>query len=128
MVRTRCLNHLLKLLHRGTSLWLGWSLVGRHHQVAIAKLTLFLLLLQASGWSLTLLLLRLLLAESDSFLPVGVVRGQVKELADGFRLDSPYSVDKGLARGTILESGDDLVVGRVRELSVALGEAANVVT
>jgi hypothetical protein len=68
------------------------------------------------------------LAESNGFLPVGVVSGQVKELANGFRLDTPYPMDKGLACGTILESGDDLVVSRVRELSAMLGEAANVVT
>jgi hypothetical protein len=37
-------------------------------------------------------------------------------------------VDKGLTRGTILESGDDLGVDRVGELSAALGEATYVVT
>jgi hypothetical protein len=36
-------------------------------------------------------------------------------------------MDKGLERGTILESGDDLVVGHVGEFSTVLGEAANVV-
>jgi hypothetical protein len=77
--------------------------------------------------SFTLLLLGLPLAESNDFFPIGLVSGQVEELADGFRLDSPYPVDKGLARGTILESGDDLIAGHVGEFSAALGEAAKVV-
>jgi hypothetical protein len=41
---------------------------------------------------------------------------------------SPYPMDKGLTRGTILESGDGLVVGCVVEFNAMLGEAANVVT
>jgi hypothetical protein len=122
VVRTRCLKHLLEVIPRGTSLLFGQSFVDHRHQVAVVELALW-----ASGRSLTLLLLRLPLAESDDFLPVGVVGGQIKELVDGFWLDSPYPMDKGLARGTILESGDDLVVGRVGELSATLGEAANVV-
>jgi hypothetical protein len=36
-------------------------------------------------------------------------------------------MDKGLARGTILESRGDLVVRHVVELSATLGEVANVV-
>jgi hypothetical protein len=56
-----------------------------------------------------------------------MVGGQVKELLDGLRLDSPYLVEKGLARGTFLEGCDDLVFGHIRELGVALGEAAYVV-
>jgi hypothetical protein len=57
-----------------------------------------------------------------------VVGSQVEDLPDGFRLDSPYPVDKGLARGTILEGCNDLVLRRIEELSTTLGEAANVVT
>jgi hypothetical protein len=57
-----------------------------------------------------------------------MVSGQVKELEDGFWLDVPYPVDKGLARGTILESSDDMVVGRVGEFGATLVEATNVVT
>jgi hypothetical protein len=49
-----------------------------------------------------MLLLGLPLVEGDGFLPVGVVYGQVKELVDGFRIDSPYPMDKGLARGSVL--------------------------
>jgi hypothetical protein len=77
--------------------------------------------------SLTLFLLGLPLAKGDDLLPVGVVSGQVEELPDGLRLDTPYPVDKGLARGTILEGRDDLVVCRIGELGVALREAAYVV-
>jgi hypothetical protein len=36
-------------------------------------------------------------------------------------------MDKGLARGTILEGRNDLVVCRVGKLGAALGEAADVV-
>jgi hypothetical protein len=46
-----------------------------------------------------------------------MVGSQVEELLDGFRLDSPYPMDKGLTRGTILEGCDDLVVRRIGELS-----------
>jgi hypothetical protein len=44
VVRTRCLKHLLEVIPRGASLWLGRSLVGRHHKVVVAELALFLLL------------------------------------------------------------------------------------
>jgi hypothetical protein len=37
-------------------------------------------------------------------------------------------MDKGLARGTILERRDDLVISRVGELGTTFGEAADVVT
>jgi hypothetical protein len=57
-----------------------------------------------------------------------VVSGQVKELSDGFRLDSPYPVDKCLAHGAILEGCVDLIVGCVGELGAALGEVVYVVT
>jgi hypothetical protein len=50
-----------------------------------------------------------------------MVCGQVKELADGFQLDSPYSMDKGLTHASILESGYDMVVGRVGKLSATHG-------
>jgi hypothetical protein len=71
----------------GTGLWLGWPFVGRRHQVVVADLALFLLfLLWAGSRSLTLLFLGLSLAESDNFFPVGMINGQIKELADGFRL------------------------------------------
>jgi hypothetical protein len=90
---------------------------------------LFLLfLLRMANRNFILFLLGLSLAKREGFFPVGVVSGQVKELADGFRLDSPYPVDKGLAHSTISESGDDLVDGRVGEFGTALREAANVVT
>jgi hypothetical protein len=56
-----------------------------------------------------------------------MVSGQDKELPDGLRLDSPYPVDKGLARGTILEGYDNLVDGHIGELSAAFGEAVYVV-
>jgi hypothetical protein len=46
-----------------------------------------------------------------------MVGSQVEELLDGFRLDSPYPMDKGLTCGTILEGCDDLVVRRIGELS-----------
>jgi hypothetical protein len=116
------------VIPRGANLGLGRSFVGRRYHVAVAELALLLLfLLWAGSWSFTLLLLKLTLAESNSFFPIGVVSGQIEELADGFRLDTPYPVDKDLARGTIFESSDDLIVGRVGELSAALGEAANVV-
>jgi hypothetical protein len=129
MVKTRCLKHLLEVIPQGTSLWLGRSFASHRHQVVVAELALFLLfLLRAGNRSLTLLLFGLPLSESDGFFPVGVVSGQVQELAIGFRLDSSYPVDKGFARGTILESSDDLVVGRVGEFSAALGEAGNVIT
>jgi hypothetical protein len=119
MVRTRYLKHLLKVIPQGTSLWLGRSLVGRHYQVVGAELALFLLfLLRTGSRSFT---------QSDDFFPIGMVNGQVKELSDVFRLDSPYPVDKGLAHGTILESGDNLVVGHVGELGAVLGEAAYIV-
>jgi hypothetical protein len=36
-------------------------------------------------------------------------------------------VEKGLARGTILEGRDDLVISHFGELTAVLGEAANVV-
>jgi hypothetical protein len=126
VVGTMCLKHLLKVIPRGTSLRLGRSLVGRRHQVVVVELALFLLLLQSDGWSLALFLLGLLLAESDHFLPVGMVDGHVKELSDGLWLDSPYPVDKGLTCGTILEGCDDLVVCHVGELGAAPGEAAYV--
>jgi hypothetical protein len=35
-------------------------------------------------------------------------------------------VDKGLTRGTILEGYDDLIISRIRELGLALGEAVYV--
>jgi hypothetical protein len=127
--RTSCLKQLLEVIPWGTSLWLGRSLIDRHHKVVAAELALFLLFLLWTGSrSFTLFLLGLPLAESDGLFPVGVVSGQVKELADGFRLDLPYLVDKGLARGSILQSGYDLVVGCVGEFSTTLGEVANVVT
>jgi hypothetical protein len=48
-----------------------------------------LLLLRAGGRSLALFLLRLLLAESDDLLPVGMVSGQVEELPMVFGLTRP---------------------------------------
>jgi hypothetical protein len=33
-----------------------------------------------------------------------VVGSQIEELPDDFRLNSPYPMDKGLARGTVLEA------------------------
>jgi hypothetical protein len=56
-----------------------------------------------------------------------MIRGKVEELSDGFLLDSPYLVDKGPARGTILEGRDDLIVSRVGKLSTTFGESTNVV-
>jgi hypothetical protein len=128
MVRVRYLEHLLEVIPWGTSLWLGRQLVGYRHKVVAVELAIFLLMLLWPGdWSLTLFLLGLPPVESDGLLPMSVVSGQVKEFLNGLRLDSPYPVDKGPARGTILESCDDLVVGRIGELGVALGEAAYVV-
>jgi hypothetical protein len=93
-----------------------------------AELPLLLpFLLRPGDWFLKFFL-ELLLAEGDGFLPVGVVSGQVEKLPDGFRLDSPYPMDKGITRGAILERCDDLVVRRVGELSTTLGEAVYVVT
>jgi hypothetical protein len=45
MIGTRCLKHLLEVIPRGTSLWLGRSLGGRRYQVVAAELALFLFLL-----------------------------------------------------------------------------------
>jgi hypothetical protein len=42
VVRTMCLKHLLNVIPRVTSLWLGQPLVGRRHQVVAAELVLFL--------------------------------------------------------------------------------------
>jgi hypothetical protein len=79
---------------------LGSRLSAAATRLLLQSLRSFFFLFQVGSQTFTLFLLGLLLAESDAFLPVGVVNGQVKELSDGFRLDSPYPVDKGLARGT----------------------------
>jgi hypothetical protein len=106
----------------------GQLFVGCRYQVATVKLSLLLLLVRPGGRDLARILLLLPLAEGDSFLPVGMICGDVEELSCSFWLDSPYLVDKGVARGTILEHCDDLVVSRVEELGTIFGEAENVVT
>jgi hypothetical protein len=110
---------------------LGLLFVGRRYQVATVELSLLLLLLllvKPGGRDLARILLLLPLVEGGSFLPVGMIRGEVEELLGSFWLDSPYLMDKGVARGTILEHCDDLVVSRVEELGTIFGEVANVVT
>jgi hypothetical protein len=110
---------------------LGLLFVGRRYQVATVELSLLLLLLllvKPGGRDLARILLLLPLVEGGSFLPVGMIRGEVEELLGSFWLDSPYLMDKGVARGTILEHCDGLVVSRVEELGTIFGEVANVVT
>jgi hypothetical protein len=111
---------------------LGLLFVGRRYQVATVELSLLLLLLlllvKPGGQDLARILLLLPLVEGGSFLPVGMIRGEVEELLGSFWLDSPYLMDKGVARGTILEHCDGLVVSRVEELGTIFGEVANVVT
>jgi hypothetical protein len=95
------------MVPRWPCLWLRQPLVGCCYQVVAAELLLLLLLLlllRPGGWNLSKLLLGLPLAEGDDLLPVCVVGSQIEELPDDFQLNSPYLMDKGLARGTVLEA------------------------
>jgi hypothetical protein len=62
----------------------------------------------------------------DRFLAVGVVARDVEELTSSAGHVAPKSVDEGRARRAILECRDSIVVGRIRELGAALGEASYV--